>query len=65
MLEDLNDNWKIILFTDENKLNLSGSDGLKYCCHDICQNPDENELGPNCRARLMVQRAFPTKAPSD
>lgn len=43
MLEDLNVNWKPIVFTDEKKFIWSGPDVLDYYWHDLCQNPDDIE----------------------
>lgn len=61
MLKDLNVNWKAIVFTDEKKFNLSGSDFLIYYWNDFCQNPDKIECESNCREGLMVWNAISDK----
>lgn len=62
-LEDLNQNWKTVIFTDEKKFNLSGPDGLNYYWHDLRRDAEEIEWGPQTREGLMVWGAISYKGP--
>lgn len=59
--EDIELNWKKVIFINQKKFNLSGPNGLNYYWHDLRREQDEVKWGPQLRDGLMFWGAMSYK----
>ncbi|KAF0710334.1 hypothetical protein AaE_012577 [Aphanomyces astaci] len=55
---DLGLGWNQIVFSDENKFNLDGPDGLQYYWHDLCKEDQSFSSRQNGGGSVMIWAGF-------